>query len=117
MKKTTIIESDTIAYLPSHGSIARFTRDLKEGKLDDACDQIAFSLTPGMEVGANPWTRLGTAKITVEVACDEELIASAIRTLRTEQQNVRAAAEIRSREIEQQIQSLLAINYDAPEAG
>jgi hypothetical protein len=62
------------------------------------------------------WTHIGDATITVDVILSpEELIASKIETLKTQQTRIRAEAQERVNELEAMVQNLLAITY-TPEA-
>ena len=62
---------------------------------------------------APEWIKVGTAEITVTLATAADITNSAITALRAEQQTIRADAEVKAQQIEQRIQSLLAITLDA----
>lgn len=62
------------------------------------------------------YLRLVTRTDMVKVPSREDLIAAKIGGLQAERQRIRAEAEARATEIEKEIQTLLAITYDAPPA-
>lgn len=62
---------------------------------------------------ADGYLRLSTRTDMVRVPSREDLISAKIGGLTAERQRIRAEAEKRATEIEQEIQKLLAISYDA----
>jgi len=61
---------------------------------------------------APEWVKVGTAEVTVTLETDANITNGAITALRAEQQQVRADAEVKAQQIEQRIQTLLAITCD-----
>lgn len=60
------------------------------------------------------WVRVGNATITVELVSTDALVANKVEALKGELQSVRAAAQLRENQINDQIQNLLALTYDKP---
>lgn len=59
------------------------------------------------------WTRVGTASVEVTLGSANEIITSKVDALRALKAQKLADAQREATEIEQQIQTLLAITYDA----
>jgi hypothetical protein len=92
------------AWLPEYST-------LRPDQLNDPAtlDQLVFSRVDMRNSG---WTHIGDATITVDVILSpEELIASKIETLKTQQAKIRAEAQERVNELEAMVQNLLAITY------
>ena len=60
------------------------------------------------------WVCVVMGEQTLQRLPTDSFVAQAVTNLRKQQQEVRAAAEIKAREIEQQISSLLAITHEVP---
>lgn len=58
------------------------------------------------------WVCVAIGEISMQRLPTDTFVAQAVANLRQQQQDLRAAAEIKSREIEQQINSLLAITHE-----
>ena len=79
---------------------------LRDEKCIRTLQYTAYNMAP-------EWIKVGTAEITVTLSTDADITNSAIAALRAEQQTIRADAEVNVQQIEQRIQSLLAITLDA----
>ena len=79
---------------------------------DIAMNAMTFSNCEGMAGPPNPWIRIGTAEITVEIVDESQMLRNTVSALRTEQRSVRAEAEKRATDIDRQIQQLLAITNE-----
>jgi len=61
------------------------------------------------------WTCVGDAEITITVADRKTILANKVEALKEEAKSIRAEAHKKCVEIEDKIQKLLAISYDAKE--
>lgn len=107
MKRT--IKATTIAWATRTSKL----EEIGPGNTDaKAVEAITFSNNEAMGQGSIGWTRIGVARIEVDVMDDEEVVVNAVRALRNEQQHVRAEAEQQAMSIERSIQQLLAITNE-----
>jgi len=103
MKKITVT---TTAWLTKYGDPeSLFRKDCA------SIDGLAFSKNDMTSCG---WSKVGPAKITVEVPDMDALVTYKIEALRAEVKSIRADAEVRAGDIEEKIQKLLAITYEVP---
>lgn len=112
MNAPTVKKATTIAWVTSSHDLAH----ISEGDDESVINRIVLSSLEAMGEGSNPWFRIGTAHVTLEMVDQKQMAVHAVEALRSEQQTVRADAERRANEIERQIQTLLAISYEAAEA-
>ena len=100
------------AYLTKYGSL--HGADLHKAKPDDLASGLFFS--DGVWADEDPdYLLVGTAEITVSLKPREDVVKNQIAVLRKQQSDIRAMAEKESTRIEQQINSLLAIEGAANE--
>lgn len=93
--------TDTVpAYISQYNSITC----LLANEPKSAICQLILTKTP-----RDGWVWIGHATVTLEIADDTEINAELVETLRAVQKQIQADAGKRVTEIEQQIQSLLAI--------
>ena len=71
-----------------------------------------LSLTP-VNLTGSMFTKIGSAVVEVTLLDKEAIIPAIVESLRKEQTKLRAKAEMQSKQIEDRIQSMLAICYDA----
>jgi hypothetical protein len=96
------------AWLPEYSCLK--PEDLHTEK---AVNEMVFS---ACDMRRSGWTHVGNATITVDlILTPDQLIASKIETLKTQQAKIRAEAQERVNELEAMVQNLLAITY-TPEA-
>lgn len=94
----------TKAWLPDHSPL---TPEEMQG--DKAIQQLAFCTA---DMKTSGWTYVGEATITVDmILTPNELVASKIETLKTQQAKVRVEAQEKLNRLEDMIQNLLAITY------
>jgi hypothetical protein len=94
----------TKAWLPDHSHLS--PEDMHG---DKAVQELAFCTA---DMRASGWTYVGEATITVDmVLTPNELVASKIETLKTQQAKVRVEAQEKLNRLEDMIQNLLAITY------
>lgn len=108
-KGRTLIAKQT-AWIPEHSSIG--PEDLINAKPESLVEQFYYTRSSS-NMAAHGWTRVGEAEITVTLPDTEELVANKIDALRKQKDNVLAEAQNKATNIERQIQTLLAITYDA----
>lgn len=102
MKKTYTLT--TIAWLSSAIEPADLIADIERGAPDaDIINTLVFNTNEGMDTGLYPWTRVGRAEITVTFADEDQLIANTVQSLRNEQRQVRADAEMKAQNLEVKI--------------
>jgi hypothetical protein len=99
------ITAETTAYLTTQADARELTA---AGNDAAAIEILSFHRIDMTSVG---WIRVGKATISVEIPDDDQLVASAVTTLRAEIQKTRADAEIRCQGLNKQIEQLLAIEY------
>lgn len=58
------------------------------------------------------FTLVGTAKITVELVSEDQMVVNKVESLRKEITKTRADAEVKAKHLEQQVQQLLAITNE-----
>lgn len=101
MKK---IIGTTKAWLPDHSHLS--PQDMQGDKV---IQELAFCTA---DMRASGWTYVGEATITVDmILTPNELVASKIETLKTQQAKVRVEAQEELNRLEDMIQNLLAITY------
>jgi len=101
MKK---IIGTTKAWLPEYSRLSP-----KNVQGDKAVESLAFC---SADMKAAGWTYVGEASITVDmILSHDEMVASKIETLKTQQAKVRVEAQERINKLEDMIQNLLAITY------
>lgn len=61
---------------------------------------------------APEWTRIGAARVTITLESNDKIITGKVDALRAEQKKVVADAQMKSTDIERQIQQLLAITHE-----
>ena len=67
------------------------------------------------DTAGSDWLLVGEADVSINLLPRADVVVAKVAVLRAEQSRVRADAEMTSRRLEQQIQSLLAISYEAPD--
>ena len=101
MKK---IIGTTKTWLPEYSRLS--PEDLQGDKV---IDSLAFC---SADMRAGGWTYVGEATITVDmILSHDEMVASKIETLKTQQAKVRVDAQEKINKLEDMIQKLLAITY------
>jgi len=94
----------TKAWLPEYSRLS--PADMQG---DKAVESMAFCAA---DMRAGGWTYVGEATITVDmILTPNELVASKIETLKTQQARVRVEAQEKLNRLEDMIQNLLAITY------
>ena len=94
----------TKAWLPDYSSLR--PEDLHGDKV---VRELAFCTA---DMRTSGWTYVGEATITVDmILTPNELVASKIETLKTQQAKVRVEAQEKLNKLEDMIQNLLAITY------
>ena len=94
----------TKAWLPEY---SRLSPENLQG--DKAVESLAFCTA---DMRAAGWTYVGEATITVDmILSHNEMVASKIETLKTQQAKVRVEAQEKLNRLEDMIQNLLAITY------
>ena len=94
----------TKAWLPEY---SRLSPEDMQG--DKAVESLAFC---SADMRTSGWTYVGEATITVDMLLTpNELVASKIETLKTQQAKVRVEAQEKLNRLEDLIQNLLAITY------
>jgi len=90
--------------------LAQFKADLKNPvDLGTNGSMTMFSLDMS-DVG---YLKVGEATVTIDVTAEQDATVAAVELLRKQQVDVLAKAQAKHTEIEQQIQSMLAICYEA----
>ncbi len=75
----------------------------------DKCERLnAFCYGDGYP---SNYIKIGTAEISVTFTARANVVANKVETLRDQLQEVRAAAQVKAKEIEQEISKLLAIEH------
>jgi hypothetical protein len=98
----------TKAWLPDHSSLS--PEDMQGKK---AIEALAFC---GANMRTSGWTYVGEATITVDmILSPNELIASKIETLKSQQAKVRVETQEKLNRLEDKIQNLLAITFEIKE--
>jgi hypothetical protein len=100
------------AWTTSQWRMDNLMRFLKDGKQDEAVDELSFSLGDGMGRGENPWTLVGTAEIRVSLVSQDEMVASQLTALRAELDHHRAAWLTKQQEIMERISKLQALTNE-----
>ena len=94
----------TKAWLPDHSHLS--PEDMQG---DKAVESLAFCTA---DMRTSGWTYVGEATITVDfMLTTEQMVASKIETLKTQQAKVRVEAQEKLNRLEDLIQNLLAITY------
>ena len=101
----------TLAWVTKY-SIRDFSIALQQGDDQQIGDAVNFSPNERMGTGKDAWTQVGQATITVSLAGEKKVVASAVKALRSQQRAIRAEAEKDAIDIERQIQQLLAITNE-----
>jgi len=104
---TRTLKATTIAWLTQYHGPHELTGDERQ-----AINQLTFSIHEGMDTGENPWTRVGTAEITVTLVDEKTMVENKVKALRAEQTAVLAIAHAKSTYIDRQISQLLALDWD-----
>lgn len=104
------ITAKTTAWITTYSGIGP---DEIKAPTDEMVHQLYFSRGDMKEQG---WTVAGEAEITVTLVDVDTLITNKVESLRAQLQEVRSDAQVRCNSLEQQIQKLLAITYDEPQA-
>lgn len=105
MKTKTIV---TTAWLT--GSYSG-PEDLRSDDQSNTLRAVGYSDMAMESVG---WTRIGPARIEIDIPDEQALIDNKVESLKKEKEKVLADAYARSVEIEASIQKLLAITYEVP---
>lgn len=101
------ITATTAAYI-SEWSQQRFVESMKSDDPDKSIDFLMFAKT---DAGMEGWTKAGTAHITVEILDDDTIRSGMVDTLKEQRKTVLAEAQLKAMQIDEKIQSLLAIEY------
>ena len=88
------------AYISQYNSV----KSLMNTSQENAISQVMLTERP-----LDGWVLIGSATVTLNVADDDTINGRLVETLREVQTSIKADAQKRVTEIEQQIQSLLAI--------
>lgn len=97
------ITGHTKAWLTEYGNPEALTKENV-----NAVNCVAYA---NHDMSTAGWTYVGEATITFECVDDDTLIQNKVAALRGELQTLRANTEIKSSELEQKIQKLLAIEF------
>lgn len=101
---------ETNAYILSHNE-EDFANALRDGDAERIVDSLTFYSVDM----SNVWTAAGKATITVEIADENSIRANMAKMLEAERDRILAEAQAKAAVIDAKIQSLLAIEYSAPE--
>lgn len=80
----------------------------------EAIDCLGYG-NADMDKGSYPWTKVGTAEITITLMPRDEVAAAQIKTLNEELQQERAASMQRQNAIMDRISKLQALTFDGAE--
>jgi hypothetical protein len=97
------------AYLTSSYAIECFQRAMKEGKHDEAVDELSFSRIDMSAI--DRWIRVGDAQITLTMLPSLNLVNEQVRNLEAMLQEERAESMKRQQALLAQISKLQAIEY------
>jgi hypothetical protein len=98
------ITTSTIAWIPSHSSLS------PEQILNPTGDQLVRETALiNLDMTSQGYTKIGTATIEFDLIDRNELIDNKIVALRAELQGVKAEAQVKVQKLEDQLNSLLAI--------
>lgn len=87
-----------------------FAQALHSGDATTLVSSIALSNNNMTGFG---WTRVGTAEVTLEVEGEDVIRQNMVSALRAQQKEVQAKAQAEVVNLEQRVQDLLAIEYEA----
>ncbi len=109
MSSARVIKGQIGAYL------TEYTRGIGPKELIEADDAVLLRVLSfsDHDMSTAGWTRIGTASIEVTLCSANEIITSKVDALRALKAKKLADAQREATDIEQQIQTLLAITYDA----
>jgi hypothetical protein len=83
---------------------------VQQARKDKAITNLMLTSSDMSKVG---YAKVGTAVVEVTLDDDADIIPAAVESLRKQQTDIRAEAEFKAQQIEDRIQSMLAICYDA----
>lgn len=109
MSEPKILTATTIAWLPYYAG-----PDGLNGEASAAIDTLAFSSNESMGTGTDPWTRVGTAEITVTLIDPLQMVENKVASLRSQRTAVLAEAQAKATSIDSKINELLVIDWDKP---
>jgi hypothetical protein len=106
------ITGSVSAWIGSSYSMKSFIRALEENDQAAMFDCVHFC-SGDMDKGTNPWTRVGTAEITLAIHSRDTVVAAAVATLKQELDHARAEWLTKQGEIMGRINELQALEYVA----
>lgn len=98
------MKTTTIAWL--HSTSTMSPEQLTKASLGDLVREVAFTKSDFSKHG---YTKIGVATIEFDLIDRKEMIDNKVIALRAELQNVKADAQVKVQKLEDQLQSLLAI--------
>ena len=94
----------TIAWLSSTSSMS------PEQILNDSGDELASQvMLSNLDMSTHGYTKVGTASIEFDLIDRNEMIENKVVALQAEMQTIKAEAQVKVQKLEDQLQSLLAI--------
>ena len=102
------VSCDSIrVWLPNTSSI--LPEKLASGTGDEIIPYAMLSKTDMTQYG---WVEIGSAQVSLTIKGNDEIVSGQVEALKAQKRKVIADAEVAANEIEQRIQSLLAITFD-----
>jgi len=93
-----------IAWLTKHSRLS--PEEIVNATGEQLVDSVSFT---NLDMASNGYTKIGTATIEFDLINRDQLIDNKIVSLRAELQGVKADAQVKVQRLEDQLQSLLAI--------
>jgi|TARA_R110002126_G_scaffold112816_2_gene251142 hypothetical protein len=98
------MKAKTIAWLSSTSNLS------PEQILNDSGDELASQvMLTKLDMAKHGYTRIGTATIEFDLISNKEMIENKVVALQAEMQIIKADAQVKVQKLEDQLQSLLAI--------
>lgn len=98
------------AYLTNDGAASNFVDALRAGNQAEALNCVNFG-PEGMD--RYGWTFIGMAEVSLDVQDDDTIRQNMVQALREQKKTVLAEAQLEATRIDEKIQNLLAISFDA----
>jgi hypothetical protein len=92
------------AWLTKHSRLS--PEEIVNASAEQLVDSVSFT---NLDMASNGYTKIGTASIEFDLIDRNTLIDNKIVSLRAELQGVKADAQVKVQRLEEQLQSLLAI--------
>lgn len=112
MSEKVKLEGPTKAWWTSQAGVENFEDCMRRGDGQAALGTLTYTES---DMSLYGWVEAGTAYIQFEGLPHSEVIKRLVNALRNQQTRVRAQAESQCRQLEERIQTLLAITHE-PEA-